>query len=47
MCFFPLRDLSVGSLEVRDLAELRIGLWHCIVLGDDLRTIWRSFTKLN
>jgi len=36
MCFFPLRDLKVGQVEVEDLEELRTWPLHCA--WDDLQS---------
>lgn len=42
MCFFPLRDLSLGSVEVENLEELRTWPLHCAWddLQDDLVNLY-------
>lgn len=42
MCFFPMRDLSLGTVEVEDFAELRSWPLHCAWedLSNDLRNLY-------
>ncbi len=44
MCFFPLRDLSLGTVEVEDLGELRTWPLHCAWddLQDDLENLYET-----
>jgi hypothetical protein len=43
MCFFPLRDLSLGSVGVEELEELRTWPLHCAWddLQNDLKNLYR------
>ena len=44
MCFFPLRDLSIGKVEVEELEELRTWPLHCAWddLQNDLENLYET-----
>jgi hypothetical protein len=44
MCFFPMRDLSIGAVEVDDLEGLRSWPVHCALadLMNDLKTLYEK-----